>query len=178
MLLCNELLFDNLSWSNIQGVCCAALKQDPICQSIAAARHLVGRFKKTAKSTAETKLAEHKLTQDVSTRWNSTHVMLEHLLEYRWPVRAVLSDPSTTKQSDLDLHLSTARWRTAEDSFVSSLKPMITLTELLSQYVNASLSAMLPMLINMRDDGSTTPKTLEKLTRDGSLDQHISKLLS
>ncbi|KAF3837832.1 hypothetical protein F7725_009600 [Dissostichus mawsoni] len=46
---------------------------------------------------------------------------------------------------------------------------MITLTELLSQDVNASLSATLPMLVNMkrrhllsRDDDSTTVKAVKK----------------
>ena len=85
----------------------------------------------------------------------------------------MLSDPGTTQQSDRDLDLTTAHWRTVED-IVSVLKRMITLTELLSQDVNASLSAMLPMLINvkrrhllLRDDDSTTTKALKgKLKRN------------
>ncbi|KAF3860134.1 hypothetical protein F7725_000389 [Dissostichus mawsoni] len=77
-------------------------------------------------------------------------------------------EPGTTHRSDRDLDLTTAQWRIAED-IVSVLRPMITLTELLSQDVNASLSATLPMLVNMkrrhllsRDDDSTTVKAVKK----------------
>jgi len=185
MVLCAQQLSQNPSWGNVQGVRCAghtlqlcinaAVKIDPICRVIAAARRLVGHFKKSAKATAaltakqhQQKVAEHKLIQDVSTRWNSTYSMLERLLEQRWPVMAVLSEPGTTHRSDRDLDLTTAQWRTAED-IVSVLRPMITLTELLSQEVNASLSATLPMLVNMkrrhlliRDDDSATVKAMKK----------------
>lgn len=75
--------------------------------------------------------------------------MLERLLEQRWPVTAVLSDPVTTHRSDHDLVLTMAHWRIVED-IVAVLKPMDTLTELLLQDVNASLSATLPMLVNMK----------------------------
>ncbi|KAK1904419.1 Zinc finger BED domain containing protein 1, partial [Dissostichus eleginoides] len=179
MVLCAQQLSQNPSWGNVQGIRCAghtlqlcinaAVKLDPICRVIAAARRLQGHFKKSAKATSaltlkqkQQNVAEHKLIQDVSTRWNSTYLMLERLLEQRCPVTAVLSEPGTTHRSDRDLDLTTAQWRIAED-IVSVLRPMITLTELLSQDVNASLSATLPMLINMkrrhllsRDDDSTT----------------------
>ena len=36
---------------------------------------------------------DHKLIQDVSTRWNSTYFMVERLLEQHWPITAALSDP-------------------------------------------------------------------------------------
>ncbi|XP_060781454.1 zinc finger BED domain-containing protein 4-like [Neoarius graeffei] len=187
MVLCADQLSQNPSWGNVQGVRCAghtlqlcinvALKKDPICRVIAAARRLVGHFKKSAKATAaltqkQQNVVEHKLIQDVSTRWNSTHCMLERLLEQRWPVTAVLSNPVTTHRSDCDLDLTTAQWRIAED-IVSVLKPMVTLTELLSQDVNASLSATLPMLINMkrrhlllREDDGAAVTALKKTLRE------------
>ncbi|KAK1896513.1 Zinc finger BED domain containing protein 1 [Dissostichus eleginoides] len=185
MVLCAQQLSQNPSWGNVQGIRCAghtlqlcinaAVKLDPICRVIAAARRLVGHFKKSAKATSaltlkqkQQNVAEHKLIQDVSTRWNSTYSMLERLLEHRCPVTAVLSEPGTTHRSDRDLDLTTAQWRIAED-IVSVLRPMITLTELLSQDVNVSLSATLPMLVNMkrrhllsRDDDSTTVKAVKK----------------
>ncbi|KAK1889398.1 Zinc finger BED domain containing protein 1 [Dissostichus eleginoides] len=185
MVLCAQQLSQNPSWGNVQGIRCAghtlqlcinaAVKLDPICRVIAAARRLVGHFKKSAKATSaltlkqkQQNVAEHKLIQDVSTRWNSTYSMLERLLEQRCPVTAVLSEPGTTHRSDRDLDLTTAQWRIAED-IVSVLRPMINLTELLSQDVNASLSATLPMLVNMkrrhllsRDDDSTTVKAVKK----------------
>ena len=39
---------------------------------------------------------QHNLVQDVVTQWNSTYFLIERLLEQRWLVTAVLSDPSLT----------------------------------------------------------------------------------
>ena len=90
----------------------------------------------------------------------------------------MLSDPGTTQRSDRDLDLTTAHWRTAEDSGGHRLgAEAYDHSELLSQDVNASLSATLPMLINMkrrhlllRDDDSTTAKALK-----GKLSEEIVK---
>lgn len=61
MVLCTELISNDPSWGNAKGVRCAghtlqlcinvALKTDPICRCIAAARRLVGHFKKSTKAT-------------------------------------------------------------------------------------------------------------------------------
>ena len=45
------------------------------------------------------------LMQDVNTRWNSTYYMIEHLVEQRWHITAVLSDHTVTKASDRYLYL-------------------------------------------------------------------------
>ncbi len=60
MALCVETLKESHEWSEMQGVRCAghtlqlcinaALKQEPIWCSVAAARHLVGHFKKGHKA--------------------------------------------------------------------------------------------------------------------------------
>ncbi|KAM3598821.1 uncharacterized protein V6R79_023049 [Siganus canaliculatus] len=98
--------------------------------------------------------------------------MLDHLLEQRTAVSAVLADSSVSKPSDRNLELTTSQWRTAEDT-VSVLKPMMTLTELLSQDVNASLSATVPMLMNIKkrhlvvlDDDSNVIKVLKTTLND------------
>lgn len=165
MVLCAEILEKDDEWAKFKGVRCsghtlqlcinAALKQDPICRTVAAARRLVAHFKKSTKATQGLKekqkqqdIEGHLLIQDVSTRWNSTYSMLERLVEQRWPVTAVLSDPNFTKKNDRTLDLTTAQWNMAED-IGNVLKPMITLTELLSEEDNVSLSATLPMLANM-----------------------------
>ncbi|KAL1264720.1 hypothetical protein QQF64_005075, partial [Cirrhinus molitorella] len=94
-------------------------------------------------------------------------MMFDRLLEQRGPVSAVLTDSSVSKRADRDLELTTSQWRTVEDT-VNVLKPMITLTELLSQDMNASLSATVPMLMNIKkrhlvvhEDDSAVTKTLK-----------------
>ncbi|XP_039535814.1 E3 SUMO-protein ligase ZBED1-like [Pimephales promelas] len=191
MTLCVETLKESHKWAEMQGVRCAghtlqlcinaALKQDPICRAVAASRHLVGHFKKGHKAKTGLKqkqeqqnVPQHELIQDVSTRWNSTFSMLERLLEQRWPITAVLSDPNFTKKSDSStLDLTTAHWNAIED-IKNVLKPMTTLTELLSEEDNASLSATVPMLANLKkrhlaiadDDSPITKKMKSKLVEE------------
>lgn len=181
------------SWGTVQGVRCAGhtlqlcinstLKKDPVCRTVAAARRLVSHSKKSAKAStalAEKQrglnVAEHKLVQDVATRWNSVYLMLDRLLEQRGTVSAVLKDSTVSKRSDSDLELTTSHWRMAED-IVNVLKPMIKLTELLSQDMNTSLSATVPMLMNIKKqhlvvhkDDSAVTKTL-KITLTEEIDR-------
>ncbi|KAL0151741.1 hypothetical protein M9458_052967 [Cirrhinus mrigala] len=182
MVACTNQLAQDPSWGTVQGVRCAghtlqlcinsALKKDPVCRTVAAARRLVSHFKKSAKATTalaekqrELNVAEHKLVQDVATRWNSAYLMLDRLLEQRGAVSAVLKDSTVSKRSDRDLELTTSQWRMAED-IVNVLKPMIKLAELLSQDMNTSLSATVPMLMNIKkrhlvvhEDDSAVTKT-------------------
>ncbi|RXN34368.1 zinc finger BED domain-containing 1-like protein [Labeo rohita] len=189
MVACTNQLVQQPRWGKMKGVRCAghtlqlcinsALKQDPICRTVAAARRLVSHFKKSAKATTalqeqqkQQNVPLHKLVQDVVTRWNSVYLMLDRLIEQKGPVSAVLTDESVSKRSDRDLELSTSQWRTAED-IVAVLKPMITLTELLSQENNASLSATVPMLMNIKkrhlvvhEDDSRTTKIIKTTLSD------------
>ena len=41
--------------------------------------------------------------------------MLEQLLKFHWPISAVLSDETITKQDDRYLDLTTEQWRLAEN---------------------------------------------------------------
>lgn len=85
-------------------------------------------------------VVQHKLIQDVATRWNSTYEMLNRLVEQRWPVTAVLSDPSITKKGNRTLDLTGDQWKLAQETS-ELLGPLLTLTELLSQ---------VPMLFNLK----------------------------
>ena len=123
---------------------------------IAAARNLVTHFRKSPKASAALKRKQiqlqeevHNLIADVSTRWNSTCELLDRVVEQRWPVVAVLSDPSITKKKDQNLDLTTDQWKLAEE-VVGVLKPLITLTEQFSLETNVSLSATIPMLSNLK----------------------------
>lgn len=158
MALCMETLKESDEWPDMQRIRCAghtlqlcintALKREPICHTVAAEQHLVGHFKREHKAKTGLKekqeqqnVPQYELIQDVSTRWNLTYSILEGLLEQRWPVTAVLSDPNFTKRSESStLDLSTAQWNAAED-IRNVLKLMITLTELLSEEDITSLSA-------------------------------------
>ncbi|KAK7883828.1 hypothetical protein WMY93_026951 [Mugilogobius chulae] len=167
MVLSVDVLKDSGQWPEVQLVRCAghtlqlcvnsAIKQDPVARTVGAARHLVAHFKKGHKAKTglkekqeQQRVPQHELIQDVATRWNSTCYMLERLLEQRWPITAVLSDPNYTKRSDSStLDMTTEQWNIAQD-VTDVLKPIITLTELLSQENNASISATFPMLENLK----------------------------
>ncbi|XP_040297398.1 E3 SUMO-protein ligase ZBED1-like [Bufo bufo] len=104
MVAAENILEEKHGWSSIrctghtlQLFINGAMKNAGIDRAVSAARGLVEHFKKS--ELASTKLkekqkqmgtAEHKLVQDVSTRWNSTYYMADRLLEQRWPVTATL----------------------------------------------------------------------------------------
>ncbi|XP_066567854.1 E3 SUMO-protein ligase ZBED1 isoform X3 [Amia ocellicauda] len=168
MVLCIERLQIEEPWEKMYSVRCAghvlqhcvnlALQVEPVSRTIAAARRLVGHFQRSATAAAalkvkqqEQKVIEHQLTQDEPTIWHSTFFMLQCLVEQRWPVTAVLSDPNVTRKADQrNFDLTSTQWIVVEDT-AQILKPLVTLTELLTQEENLSLSATLPMLSNMKN---------------------------
>ena len=46
----------------------------------------------------------------MKTHWNSAYFMIEHLIEQRWPITAVLLDINTTKSNDRNLDLKSEQW--------------------------------------------------------------------
>ncbi|XP_063749861.1 E3 SUMO-protein ligase ZBED1-like [Eleginops maclovinus] len=123
-----------------------ALKKDPqINRTLGAARSLVEHFKKSELASTKLKtkqksmgVVENKLTQDVSTRWNSSYYMVSRLLEQRWPVAAVLSDPDLTKRGKHYLDLKTSQWALLEE-LQQVLKPFEEATTFLSAELCDSL---------------------------------------
>ena len=80
----------------------------------------------------------------------------------------MLSDPNYSGKKERSLDLTTAQWIMAED-ISNVLKPMVTLTELLSEENNASLSATVPMLFNLKrrhldifENDSNVTKSMKK----------------
>ena len=97
------------------------------------------------KRQEQIQVEQHNLVQDVATRWNSTYFLIERLLEQRWPVTAVLSDPSVTKYSDCSLDLTSEQW-----NLLAELKPVLHVlqvaTMFLSAEYNVSISALQPIV--------------------------------
>ena len=84
----------------------------------------------------ELNLKQHKLVQDVCTRWNSTLAMIERIVEQRAALNAIFSD-----EFKYDLILNDDEFGILND-VVAILTPFLVATELLSgsKYVTASIS--------------------------------------
>ena len=98
---------------------------------IGAANRLVNHFKH---STIATKALEAKQTDmnkpkkrlisSCKTRWNSVCDMMRRLEECRWPICAVLSDPTYTSDADARvLEMDDANWKLMHELIVC-LKPL------------------------------------------------------
>lgn len=65
----------------------------------AVSRKLVGHFKHSTNAMAALKKKQEQLNiekhHDVSTRWNSTYLMFDRLLEQRWAIYMINNSPST-----------------------------------------------------------------------------------
>ncbi|XP_053324528.1 E3 SUMO-protein ligase ZBED1-like [Spea bombifrons] len=147
-----NILEDKHGWASI---CCtghtlqlvinASLKHSGIQRAVSAARGLVEHFKKSELASNKLKekqrqmgTPEHKLLQDVSTRWNSTYYMVDSLIEQRWLVTATLSDPSVN-QKGKHLELKPEQWNLLEE-LSTALKPFECATVFMScqEYVTVS----------------------------------------
>ncbi|XP_044155622.1 E3 SUMO-protein ligase ZBED1-like [Bufo gargarizans] len=155
MVAAANILEEKHGWSSIrctghtlQLVINGAMKNAVIDRAVSAARGLVEHFKKS--ELASTKLkekqkqmgtADHKLVQDVSTRWNSTYYMADRLLEQRWPVTATLSDPSVTLKAKHYRDLKPEQWTVLEE-LCTALKPFECATVFMSGQEYPSLSSL------------------------------------
>jgi len=84
-----------------------------------------------------------KLINSCATRWNSTYEMHKRILKLCWPIVAVLSDESVTKQSDCYLDFQTEQWKLIED-FVPVLD---VATTFFSYEENVSISSVFAILL-------------------------------
>ena len=109
-----------------------------ISRLTAVCRRIVNHFKHSVVATTALVdkqkvmgIAQHKLIQDVSTRWNSTYFMYERLIEQRWTIYAVIHDEQITPSSQRNLDLKTDQ-RDLLDQLVVVLKPLQIATTALS----------------------------------------------
>uniref|UniRef100_A0A8C9WTI1 HAT C-terminal dimerisation domain-containing protein n=1 Tax=Sander lucioperca TaxID=283035 RepID=A0A8C9WTI1_SANLU len=90
------------------------------------------------------KLPTHKLIHDVPTRWNSTYDMLERYLEQQAAIYSALTDKTLKKNVKDIITLSDDNVRVAEE-VLQVLKPLKTVTSLLSTETSPSVSMILPL---------------------------------
>lgn len=90
------------------------------------------------------KLPTHKLIHDVPTRWNSTYDMLERYLEQQAAIYSALTDKTLKKNVKDIITLSDDDVRVAEE-VLQVLKPLKTVTSLLSTETSPSVSMILPL---------------------------------
>ncbi|XP_034397254.1 zinc finger BED domain-containing protein 1-like [Cyclopterus lumpus] len=123
-----------------------ALDQQPVLSGIRAkARKLVGFFRSstTAKLTQvqlHLGMANMKLMQEVETRWNSTDLMLQRLMEQREPVGAALAGLQH------DVPFLTAEEFNIVGACLSLLSPFFDATVELSAEENVSASKVVPLV--------------------------------
>ncbi|XP_032421790.1 zinc finger BED domain-containing protein 1-like [Xiphophorus hellerii] len=125
-----------------------ALDQHPVLSGLRAkARKLVGYFRSS--TTAKEKLTQvqlqlgmqaTKLMQEVETRWNSTYLMLQRLVELREPVGAALAGLHT------DIPFFTASEFDIVVACLSLLSPFYDATTELSAEEHVSASKVIPLL--------------------------------
>ena len=85
------------------------------------------------------------IVQDVRTRWNSIFYMIDHLLQLRWPICAVLSDITITIRDNHYLAFQPSSWDLLEQ-LRNVLHPLQVATTYLSSKFNVSVSAVLPVI--------------------------------
>lgn len=141
-----------------------ALKNPQISKALGASRSLVEHFKRSELAASDLKLKqkqmgtpEHKLVQDVSTRWNSTYHMISRLLEQRWPVTAALSDPATQRGKQY-LDLKSDQWTLLEE-LAQALQAFECATVYLSGESYVTVSALPPLVKGLLKSTHTSYET-------------------
>ncbi|XP_077384385.1 E3 SUMO-protein ligase ZBED1-like [Festucalex cinctus] len=114
-------------------------------------RRVVTFFHKSTTAAAALKakqemlhLPHHKLVQDVSTRWNSSYDMLARYLEQQAAIYSALTEKDVKKSAKELITLSDQDVTVMED-MIQVLKPLKTVTSLLSSEQQPTVSMILPL---------------------------------
>ncbi|XP_061578646.1 zinc finger BED domain-containing protein 4-like isoform X2 [Cololabis saira] len=169
IVLAANILQEKHGWMSIrcaghtlQLVINRALKHPQIIKTLGAARCLVEHFRKSELASSKLRAKqkqmgtpEHKLIQDVSTRWNSTFYMVTRLLEQRWPLTATLSDPTVTQSNKQYLDLKADQWLLLEE-LAKALEAFECATVYLSSESYVTVSALPPLVRGLLKSTHTT----------------------
>lgn len=93
----------------------------------------------------------HKLIQDVPTRWNSTYLMLERLLEQTPAVMATISDPNINKQAASTLKNCVFSFdeQLVVEKLVTILEPFLKATKSVCADRSPTMHKIVPMLLKL-----------------------------
>uniref|UniRef100_A0A1X7U5L1 Uncharacterized protein n=1 Tax=Amphimedon queenslandica TaxID=400682 RepID=A0A1X7U5L1_AMPQE len=140
MLSSLDILDSERGWKSLNCVAhCLQLCLKPgfeiaaISRLMSPARKFIGHFnhsvvatealkKKQQQMSTDSNCKFKKLMKDCPTRWNSSFLMLQHLIELRWPITAVLADDTVTKRSNRYIDLKGEQWEIASE-LDKALKP-------------------------------------------------------
>ncbi len=89
-------------------------------------------------------IPEHKLKQDMITRWNSSFDMLERFLEQQAAVCASLLDKKLRKPSN-DMHNLNENYITVAEDMVKLLAPVKTATTIMCEEEQPTVSVIAPL---------------------------------
>ncbi|XP_049333290.1 E3 SUMO-protein ligase ZBED1-like [Astyanax mexicanus] len=172
MVLAANILQEKHGWISVhcaghtlQLIVNNALKHPQISKALGASRCLVEHFKRSELASSKLKAKqkqmgtpEHKLVQDISTRWNSTYYMMNRLLEQRWPLTATLSDPAVTQRGKHFLDLKSDQWTLIEE-LEKALQAFECATVYLSGESYVTVSALPPLVKGLLNSTHTVYDT-------------------
>lgn len=134
------------------------LSQSEVSNMLTCARKLVGSFRHSVMATKtlleqqkDLGLPQHKLFQDVSTRWNSTYYLLSRLVEQKNAVKA------TCSKLEIDTDLRPNHWNLATK--VIDILSIFEEATLAASQDNATIGVIIPLVGSLKrsleDEGET-----------------------
>lgn len=117
---------------------------------LAVCRRIVCHFKHSSchqavlsKHANDLGMPRKKLQQDIATRWNSTYVMINSIIELKEPLRRTLEDADVSKA--LTPRITGVEWDMLEQ-LRDTLKPLLDVTELLGGDKYVTRSVLIPAM--------------------------------